>query len=231
MKNFSHFERVAAFIPLTGNPSQSPAVTCPGNHFARAFRSPLLTFLLTAAPSRNTIGEQKANHESSPLFPLLQKSPLVGIAASRGGRIFARGHNVEYFTLPARSLLNRCTGVRMPFTWTINPYRGCEFACKYCYARLYSRIHGNARRRGVRAENLRQAAHGGFVAARFASRQARESIALGTATDPISRRSDAMRLREEFSRSSLATADSSWALSPIQSHRSRSGSLARHLAE
>jgi DNA repair photolyase len=23
----------------------------------------------------------------------------------------------------------------MPFTWTLNPYRGCEFACKYCYAR------------------------------------------------------------------------------------------------
>ena len=52
-----------------------------------------------------------------------------------GGDARRQGHEVEYSTLPVRSLLNRCTGVRMPFTWTINPYRGCEFACKYCYAR------------------------------------------------------------------------------------------------
>ena len=41
---------------------------------------------------------------------------------------------VEYFEIPARSLLNR-TKPNMPFRWTINPYRGCEFGCKYCYAR------------------------------------------------------------------------------------------------
>src|SRR5512146_1490349 len=63
-------------------------------------------------------------------------APLVGIAklAAEGESVRA-GHNVEYFTLESRSILNRCTAPRMPFTWTINPYRGCEFACKYCYAR------------------------------------------------------------------------------------------------
>ncbi|MGC2139358.1 MAG: radical SAM protein, partial [Candidatus Sulfotelmatobacter sp.] len=72
-----------------------------------------------------------------PLFALPEKSPLVGIARlASEGESLREGQNVEYFTLPAKSLLNRCvSGRRMPFTWTINPYRGCEFACKYCYAR------------------------------------------------------------------------------------------------
>jgi len=62
--------------------------------------------------------------------------PLVGIAKlAAQGESIRQGHLVEYFTLPSRALLNRCTSARMPFTWTINPYRGCEFACKYCYAR------------------------------------------------------------------------------------------------
>ena len=71
-----------------------------------------------------------------PLFALPEK-PLVGIArlASQGESL-REGHDVEYFTLPAKSVLNRCASRRgVPFEWTINPYRGCEFACKYCYAR------------------------------------------------------------------------------------------------
>ncbi len=48
---------------------------------------------------------------------------LVGIARLAAmGESISEGHQVEYFTLPTRSILNRCTAVRMPFTWTINPY-------------------------------------------------------------------------------------------------------------
>ena len=73
-------------------------------------------------------------------LPLLQpdenRPQLVGIArlAANGEHVRA-GHNVEYLTIDTRSILNRCNVPRMPFSWTINPYRGCEFACKYCYAR------------------------------------------------------------------------------------------------
>src|SRR5690348_4199678 len=73
---------------------------------------------------------------SLPLLPNLEPR-LIGIArlASQGESI-REGHKVEYFTLPVRSLLNRCVSKRgVPFSWTINPYRGCEFGCKYCYAR------------------------------------------------------------------------------------------------
>ena len=56
---------------------------------------------------------------------------LTGIAKlAHDGETLAKKAVVEYRTLPARSLLNRCPGERLPFQWTINPYRGCEFACK-----------------------------------------------------------------------------------------------------
>src|SRR5690606_29584972 len=39
--------------------------------------------------------------------------------------------------IQCKSLLNRVVSQRMPFRWSINPYRGCEHKCVYCYARRY----------------------------------------------------------------------------------------------
>src|SRR5439155_997548 len=44
-------------------------------------------------------------------------------------------NDVEYRDLPCRSLISSCDSRRVPFEFTINPYRGCLFACPYCYAR------------------------------------------------------------------------------------------------
>ena len=36
----------------------------------------------------------------------------------------------------AKSALNKVPGASsMPFSWTVNPYRGCSHACVYCFAR------------------------------------------------------------------------------------------------
>src|SRR5450432_4911907 len=43
---------------------------------------------------------------------------------------------MTFFEVHAKSILNKVPGAsRLPFGWTINPYRGCSHACRYCFAR------------------------------------------------------------------------------------------------
>src|SRR5438309_1239953 len=145
------------------------------------------------------------------LFPIFEnpakaENPLVGIArlASEGAPL-REGHNVEYFTLPAKSLLNRCvSGRQMPFTWTINPYRGCEFGCRYCYARYTHEFM--EMRDGMEFEQKIYVKQHAADLLRHELRRVKpdESIALGTATDPYQpaeRRYEVTRgILEEFTR-------------------------------
>ena len=41
----------------------------------------------------------------------------------------------QVFEDDTRSILNRVDSPDLGFNWTINPYRGCEHGCIYCYAR------------------------------------------------------------------------------------------------
>src|SRR5437763_1626591 len=140
-------------------------------------------------------------------LPLIDLSgpKLVGIARlAAEGESLRQGHDVEYFTLPVRSLLNRCTVARMPFTWTINPYRGCEFACKYCYARYTHEFM--EMRDGVDFEQKIYVKQHAADLLRQELRRVKpgEEIAIGTATDPYQpaeRRYEVTRaILEELSR-------------------------------
>ena len=42
---------------------------------------------------------------------------------------------VIFEEVQCKSLINRVYGDHLPFRWTINPYRGCQHACVYCFAR------------------------------------------------------------------------------------------------
>lgn len=120
------------------------------------------------------------------LLPLPDKPRLIGIARlASEGESLREGHHVEYFTLPSKSLLNRCVSNRqMPFTWTINPYRGCEFGCRYCYARYTHEFM--EMRDGMEFEQkiyVKQHA-AGLLRHELRRVKPAEAIALGTATDP-----------------------------------------------
>jgi DNA repair photolyase len=39
---------------------------------------------------------------------------------------------ITFIESEAKSIINRVPGGALPFDWTINPYRGCSHACRYC---------------------------------------------------------------------------------------------------
>ncbi len=142
---------------------------------------------------------EKPTADCPPLLLQTPRAPLVGIArlAANSPEAETRRKSEEkpqYFLLPVKSILNRCDSARVPFDWTINPYRGCEFGCKYCYARYtheYMEIDGGEFERKIFVKQeaavllARDISNKYSYEANNVDGFARsEHIAIGTATDP-----------------------------------------------
>ncbi len=93
---------------------------------------------------------------------------------------------VEYLHVQARSIISEVpTASRMPFRYTINPYRGCAHACTYCFARPTHAYLGLDTARDFESRIVVKVNAVERLRAELrAPRWAGETIALGTNTDP-----------------------------------------------
>jgi DNA repair photolyase len=174
--------------------------------------------LAPVAGHRGSISERKApNCDPAPLAMKgtqnLSNGPVRNVVANPSERAHARlvgiarlaatsrpaetrrksAERPEYFVLPVKSILNRCDSKRVPFEWTINPYRGCEFACKYCYARYtheYMELDGGEFEKKIYVKKdagpllAWDVTHKYSYASEASGGTQAEHIAIGTATDP-----------------------------------------------
>ncbi|MFZ0038469.1 MAG: radical SAM protein [Candidatus Acidiferrales bacterium] len=164
---------------------------------------------LPAPPAPSTIRSNRSEQTSLTLFPTAAchggsqiacaastptptphrssnpAAELVGIARLAASSPCADAkRGTEYFLLPVRSIVNHCDSGRVPFNWTINPYRGCEFGCQYCYARYtheYMELDGADFEKKIYAKK-----DAGELVSRdlMNPKLQGEHIAIGTATDP-----------------------------------------------
>jgi DNA repair photolyase len=92
----------------------------------------------------------------------------------------------QYLEDTCKSALNRVPDVsRVPFRWTINPYRGCTHSCHYCFARAFHTyldlgIGEDFSTKIVVKTNVAEVLRRELSAPRWTG----ETIAMGTATDP-----------------------------------------------
>jgi DNA repair photolyase len=94
--------------------------------------------------------------------------------------------DMRFYEVHAKSVLNRVPErSRMPFRWTINPYRGCSHACSYCFARpTHKYLDFNPGRDFEREIVVKVNAPEVLRVELARPSWKREHVALGTNTDP-----------------------------------------------
>ena len=92
----------------------------------------------------------------------------------------------QYLEDTCKSALNRVPELsRIPFRWTVNPYRGCTHSCHYCFARAFHSyldlgIGDDFSSKIVVKTNVVEVLRRELASPRWDG----ETVAMGTATDP-----------------------------------------------
>jgi DNA repair photolyase len=92
----------------------------------------------------------------------------------------------QYLEDTCKTALNRVPDLsRVPFRWTVNPYRGCMHSCHYCFARAFHtyldmNIGDDFSSKIVVKTNVAEVLRRELASPRWEG----ETVAMGTATDP-----------------------------------------------
>src|ERR1700738_4173053 len=119
------------------------------------------------------------------LFPILDQTRTGPLArAADAAPLDSTGCLTEYRPIETRSILSKpVSRAALPFTHAINPYRGCEFACRYCYARYTHEFLERTPEDFEHKIYFKQNA-AWLLSQELARLKPGTEIALGTATDP-----------------------------------------------
>ena len=106
---------------------------------------------------------------------------------------------IEFIEVEAKSIINHVPGNYLPFSWTINAYRGCSHACVYCFARTtHTYLDMNAGRdfdsKIVVKVNAPEVLRKDLRAKKWTG----EHIAMGTSTDPYQRAEGRYKLTQQI---------------------------------
>jgi DNA repair photolyase len=125
--------------------------------------------------------------------PGMAPEPMFEIARRRFHTPEFRG--MEFIEAECKTIINDVPGNFLPFSWSINPYRGCSHSCTYCFARpTHTFLDMNAgsdfETKIVVKVNAPEVLRRQLAAKRWKG----EGIAMGTNTDPYQRAEGRYRL-------------------------------------
>src|SRR5205807_1224983 len=95
---------------------------------------------------------------------------------------------ITFIESEAKSIINHVPGNAMPFSWTINPYRGCTHSCVYCFARVTHTYMDMNAGRDFESKIVVKINAPEVLRRQLARKSWKgEHVAMGTATDPYQR--------------------------------------------